>query len=61
MLKSRVSGEEIWKSKMEKVDLELFAMTYGSLVSQLCKDLQDAAQINKQLDKMYESSKKLIV
>lgn len=28
-------------------------MTYGSVVAQLCKDTDDANEVNKQLDKMY--------
>eukprot|EP00741_Cyanophora_paradoxa_P000212 tig00000402_g205.t1 len=39
-------------SKIEKVNSELFTLTYGSLVSQLVKDYEDVAEVNKQLDKM---------
>ena len=31
-------------------------MTYGSVVAQLCKDTDDANEVNKQLDKMYSAS-----
>jgi len=31
---------------------ELFALTYGSLVSQLLKDYEQDEEVNKQLDKM---------
>lgn len=31
-------------------------MTYGSVVAQLCKDTDDANEVNKQLDKMYVPS-----
>jgi len=32
---------------------ELFVLTYGSLVAQLCKDTDDANEVNKALDKMF--------
>ncbi|KAI8895131.1 NO signaling/Golgi transport ligand-binding domain-containing protein [Globomyces pollinis-pini] len=48
----KLTGDEIWKSKTEKIDAELFVLTYGSLVSQLVKDLEDPILVNKQLDKM---------
>lgn len=28
-------------------------LTYGSVVAQLCKDTDDANEVNKQLDRMY--------
>jgi hypothetical protein len=60
-------GEDLWKNRVEKVVLpyvcqpnkqnaELFVLTYGSIVAQLCKDTEDAGQINKQLDKMSVST-----
>ena len=59
----KLSGEEIWKNKTEKIvcillelndqDAELFTLTYGSLVAQLVKDLEEPDLINKQLEKMY--------
>ncbi|KTW32199.1 TRAPP complex core subunit BET3 [Pneumocystis jirovecii RU7] len=44
-------GDEFWK-KSEKVNAELFVLTYGSIVAQLCKEYDDYAQVNKELDKM---------
>lgn len=44
-------GEEAWK-RAEKVNGELFALTYGCLVAQLLRDYEDAAQVNSQLEKM---------
>lgn len=38
---------------MEKVNAELVTLTYGTVVAQLCRDLDsDYAEVNKQLDKM---------
>lgn len=31
---------------------ELFTLTYGALVTQLCKDYENDDDVNKQLDKM---------
>jgi hypothetical protein len=46
-------GEEVWKTKVEKVNAELVTLTYGSIVAQLCKDYEgDYLEVNKQLDKM---------
>lgn len=45
-------GEDVWKSKVEKINAELFALTYGSLVAQLLKDYEDFGEVNKQLEKM---------
>jgi len=46
-------GEEIWKTKVDKVSAELVTLTYGSMVVQLVKDFQgDYAEVNRQLDKM---------
>ncbi|KAK6539551.1 transport protein particle 22 kDa subunit [Orbilia ellipsospora] len=46
-------GEEVWKSRTDKINAELVTLTYGSVVAQLCKDLDgDYAEVNKQLDKM---------
>eukprot|EP00842_Homolaphlyctis_polyrhiza_P002751 jgi/Hompol1/3477/HPOL_006558-RA len=54
MLRSqgRTTGDELWKSRVEKVNAELFTLTYGSLVAQLIKDFEDYSEVNKQLDKM---------
>ncbi|KAK9467186.1 NO signaling/Golgi transport ligand-binding domain-containing protein [Lipomyces arxii] len=49
----RQIGEEVWKSRIEKVNAELVTLTYGSVVAQLCKDFgNDYALVNDQLDKM---------
>ncbi|KAJ3732311.1 transport protein particle complex subunit [Lentinula guzmanii] len=45
-------GEELWKGRSEKVNAELFALTYGALVVQLIQDYEDYAEVNKQLEKM---------
>ncbi|KAF3924232.1 hypothetical protein ABW21_db0203548 [Orbilia brochopaga] len=46
-------GEEVWKTRTDKINAELVTLTYGSVVAQLCKDLDgDYAEVNKQLDKM---------
>ncbi|KAM0751540.1 transport protein particle complex subunit [Meredithblackwellia eburnea MCA 4105] len=44
-------GDDLYK-RSEKVNGELFALTYGALVVQLIKDYEDYAEVNKQLDKM---------
>uniref|UniRef100_A0AAV1VCW0 Trafficking protein particle complex subunit n=1 Tax=Peronospora matthiolae TaxID=2874970 RepID=A0AAV1VCW0_9STRA len=44
-------GDTAW-SKIPKVNGELFALTYGSLVTQLIKDFEDLKVVNEQLDKM---------
>ena len=36
----------------KKVSGELFALTYGALVSQIVKDYQNVEDVNKQLEKM---------
>ncbi|KAK9373807.1 NO signaling/Golgi transport ligand-binding domain-containing protein [Lipomyces chichibuensis] len=49
----RQVGEEVWKTRVEKVNAELVTLTYGSVVAQLCKDFgNDYIQVNEQLDKM---------
>ncbi|KAF8637397.1 hypothetical protein AX17_002892 [Amanita inopinata Kibby_2008] len=45
-------GEDLWKVRTEKVNAELFALTYGALVVQLIQDYEDYAEVNKQLEKM---------
>ncbi|KAJ4151229.1 hypothetical protein LMH87_011942 [Akanthomyces muscarius] len=46
-------GEEIWKTRIDKVNAELVTLTYGTVVAQLCRDFDgDYAEVNKQLDKM---------
>lgn len=44
------SGHTLW-SKMPKANAELFALTYGSLITELIKDYDnDITEINNQLD-----------
>jgi len=46
-------GEEVWKTRVDKVNAELVTLTYGTMVAQLCSDLDNNyAEVNKQLDKM---------
>ncbi|KAG2356118.1 BET3 family protein [Suillus spraguei] len=45
-------GEDLWKSRTDKINSELFALTYGALVVQLIQDYEDYAEVNKQLEKM---------
>ncbi|CAK7208767.1 hypothetical protein SCUCBS95973_002688 [Sporothrix curviconia] len=46
-------GEEIWKTRIDKVNAELVTLTYGTIVAQLCRDYDnDYIEVNKQLDKM---------
>ncbi|KAJ7905728.1 transport protein particle complex subunit [Mycena olivaceomarginata] len=45
-------GEDLWKGRSEKVNAELFALTYGALVVQLIQDYEDYSEVNKQLEKM---------
>lgn len=53
MSRVKAIGDDIWKNRVEKCNAELFALTYGSLVSQLCKDLNnDYTKVNDQLFKM---------
>lgn len=49
----KVAGEDIWKNKTEKINAELFTLTYGAVVSQLCTDYQrDFQKVNNQLFSM---------
>ncbi|OCH88186.1 TRAPP I complex [Obba rivulosa] len=45
-------GEDIWKGRTEKINAELFALTYGALVVQLVQDYEDYGEVNTQLEKM---------
>ncbi|KAI8081749.1 uncharacterized protein BX664DRAFT_268419 [Halteromyces radiatus] len=45
-------GDDVWKNKVEKINAELFTLTYGSMVLQLVKDYEDYNEVNKQLEKM---------
>ncbi|GMK59506.1 hypothetical protein CspeluHIS016_0801120 [Cutaneotrichosporon spelunceum] len=44
-------GDDAWK-RADKVNGELFALTYGALVVQFIKDYEDYSEVNKQLEKM---------
>eukprot|EP01111_Echinosteliopsis_oligospora_P004784 TRINITY_DN17858_c0_g1_i1.p2 TRINITY_DN17858_c0_g1~~TRINITY_DN17858_c0_g1_i1.p2 ORF type:complete len:188 (-),score=43.37 TRINITY_DN17858_c0_g1_i1:744-1307(-) len=44
-------GEQVF-SKVDKVNAELFTLTYGSIVMQLIKDYEDVNEVNVQLEKM---------
>lgn len=44
-------GEDLFK-KSPKANAELFILTYGALVAQLCKEQSDAAKVNQQLVQM---------
>eukprot|EP00271_Cylindrocystis_brebissonii_P013519 TRINITY_DN33396_c0_g1_i1.p1 TRINITY_DN33396_c0_g1~~TRINITY_DN33396_c0_g1_i1.p1 ORF type:complete len:190 (+),score=48.50 TRINITY_DN33396_c0_g1_i1:546-1115(+) len=39
-------------ANVEKVNAELFTLTYGAIVRQLLTDFEDVAEVNKQLDTM---------
>ncbi|KAK6455877.1 NO signaling/Golgi transport ligand-binding domain-containing protein [Scheffersomyces xylosifermentans] len=50
---SRYNGDDIWKNNVEKINSELFTLTYGSVVAQLCRDFNNNYhEVNNQLDKM---------
>uniref|UniRef100_A0A673LMB3 Trafficking protein particle complex 3 n=1 Tax=Sinocyclocheilus rhinocerous TaxID=307959 RepID=A0A673LMB3_9TELE len=42
----------VWGGTKFKANSELFTLTYGALVTQLCKDYENDEEVNKQLDKM---------
>jgi len=44
-------GEDMFK-RSDKINAELFALTYGAVVVQLIKDYEDYEEVNKQLEKM---------
>lgn len=44
-------GEDAWK-RSDKVNGDLFTLTYGALVAQLLRDLEDPTEVNAQLEKM---------
>ncbi|KAL8828073.1 MAG: hypothetical protein Q9170_006758 [Blastenia crenularia] len=51
--KSARDGEKIWKTNIDKVNAELVTLTYGTMVAQLCSDLNSRySEVNKQLDQM---------
>eukprot|EP01112_Ceratiomyxa_fruticulosa_P016587 TRINITY_DN5035_c0_g1_i1.p1 TRINITY_DN5035_c0_g1~~TRINITY_DN5035_c0_g1_i1.p1 ORF type:complete len:190 (-),score=44.18 TRINITY_DN5035_c0_g1_i1:67-636(-) len=44
-------GEQCF-AKVDKINAELFTLTYGSIITQLVKDYEDVAEVNTQLEKM---------
>eukprot|EP00747_Dinoflagellata_sp_TGD_P165390 gnl/TRDRNA2_/TRDRNA2_186597_c0_seq1.p1 gnl/TRDRNA2_/TRDRNA2_186597_c0~~gnl/TRDRNA2_/TRDRNA2_186597_c0_seq1.p1 ORF type:complete len:219 (+),score=41.84 gnl/TRDRNA2_/TRDRNA2_186597_c0_seq1:77-658(+) len=44
-------GEHAW-NKADKVNSDLLVLTYGALVTQLLKDIEDVEAVNAQLEKM---------
>eukprot|EP00928_Gymnodinium_smaydae_P047161 TRINITY_DN31461_c0_g1_i1.p1 TRINITY_DN31461_c0_g1~~TRINITY_DN31461_c0_g1_i1.p1 ORF type:complete len:190 (+),score=48.96 TRINITY_DN31461_c0_g1_i1:66-635(+) len=44
-------GDQIF-AKMDKVNADVLALTYGALVSQLLRDIEDVDAVNVQLEKM---------
>lgn len=48
------SGQALW-AKMPKANAELFALTYGSLVTELVRDYEDPIEVNAQLDRIGHS------
>ncbi|KAI3963791.1 hypothetical protein MKW98_029901 [Papaver atlanticum] len=45
------SGDAIF-ANVERVNAELFSLTYGAMVRQLLTDLEEVEEVNKQLDQM---------
>lgn len=46
-------SNRIDRTRIDKVNAELVTLTYGTIVSQLCKDFEDDyPEVNRQLDKM---------
>lgn len=43
----KAAGEEAWK-RAEKVNGELFVLTYGAIVSQLCRDIPPTEQAQQE-------------
>lgn len=62
MSRYRTVGEEVWKHKMDKINAELFILSYGAIVSQLCADFDyNYPKVNKHLEKMgYNIGSRLI-
>ncbi len=44
-------GEQAFQ-KMDKINAEVFTLTYGSMVQTLLKDYEDVNEVNTQLEKM---------
>ena len=48
------AGQALW-AKMPKANAELFALTYGSLVTELVRDFEDPIEVNVQLERIGHS------
>jgi hypothetical protein len=48
------AGQALW-AKMPKANAELFALTYGSLVTELVRDYEDPIEVNAQLERIGHS------
>ncbi|RWW08068.1 hypothetical protein GW17_00028509 [Ensete ventricosum] len=48
------TGDAVFAS-VDRVNAELFTLTYGAMVRQLLTDLEEVDEVNKQLDQMYEN------
>jgi len=48
------AGQALW-AKMPKANAELFALTYGSLVTELVRDYEDPIEVNVQLERIGHS------
>jgi hypothetical protein len=48
------AGQALW-AKMPKANAELFALTYGSLVTELVRDFEDPIEVNAQLERIGHS------
>lgn len=55
MASNKTSQATLLWQKQAKCNAEFFALTYGALVAELLRDLEDAPQINAALDKMGHS------
>ena len=52
MASNKVKQGETAFKKIEKVNSELFSLTYGAIVSQLIHDCENVAEVNEHLDEM---------
>ncbi|KAL6076850.1 Trafficking protein particle complex subunit 3 [Balamuthia mandrillaris] len=50
-MSAKQKGEEAFK-RLDKINAELFTLTYGSIVMQLIKDFDTVEEVNEQLDEM---------
>lgn len=48
----RAVGDDLWKTRTDKISAELFILTYGSLVQQLIEDAENYSEVNRQLERM---------